>query len=88
MKTKITIITFVAAIAIAAAWHSTQSKAEVDLSYLTLANVEALAGDEDGGGVLCYNSITTGESMLILYCGTCTFIPGKKAGITGTGKCN
>jgi hypothetical protein len=43
MKKKIISIAFVAAIAVAAAWNSTQNKAEIDLSDLALANVEALA---------------------------------------------
>ncbi|MDR3142495.1 MAG: NVEALA domain-containing protein [Tannerellaceae bacterium] len=47
MRKKIMSIAFVAAIAVAAAWNfSWSSKAEVELSDLALANVEALAGCE------------------------------------------
>jgi hypothetical protein len=90
MKKKIRSIAFVVAIAAAATWNFSQSKAKVDLSDLALANVEALASEEndDRTGKLCYKSITTGESLLILYCGTCTYLPGKEAAFSGTGKCN
>ncbi|MDR0749065.1 MAG: NVEALA domain-containing protein [Tannerellaceae bacterium] len=65
MKSRLTSIVFVAAIAIAAAWNFTQSsKAEVELSDLALTNVEALASGEGTspckgyGSVLCtYNNI-------------------------------
>jgi hypothetical protein len=46
MKKKIISIAFVAAMAVAAAWNFTQSKAEVELSDLALTNVEALAYGE------------------------------------------
>jgi hypothetical protein len=49
MKKKIIIIVFIAAIAVTATWNYNQNKTGVDLSDLALANVEALAGDEDGG---------------------------------------
>jgi hypothetical protein len=90
MKTKFFSIVFVAAIAVAAAWNVTQSKTEVELSDLALANVEALASEEDdndGTGKTCYNSITTGDSELILYCGTCTYLPGRRPTFYGTSKC-
>jgi hypothetical protein len=56
MRKKIFSIVFVAAIAIAAAWNFTQSsKAEVELSDIALANVEALASGEGGlGGKQAY----------------------------------
>jgi hypothetical protein len=91
MKKKIISIAFIAAITVAAAWNfSRSSKAEIDLSDIALANVEALASEEndDGTGKLCYKSITAGESLLILYCDTCTYLPGKEAAFSGTGKCN
>jgi hypothetical protein len=58
MRKKIMSIAFVVAIAVAAAWNfSRSSKVEVGLSDLALANVEALAGEEDSGAgkSSCYN---------------------------------
>ncbi|MDR3142493.1 MAG: NVEALA domain-containing protein [Tannerellaceae bacterium] len=46
MKKKIMSIAFVVAIAVAAVWNFNQSKAEVELSDMALANVEALASGE------------------------------------------
>jgi hypothetical protein len=46
MKKKILCLVFVVAMAIVAAWNFTQSKPEVELSDLELANVEALADGE------------------------------------------
>jgi hypothetical protein len=51
MKKKIVSIVFVAAIAVAAAWNFSQSKAEADMPDLALANVEALASGE--GSTTC-----------------------------------
>jgi hypothetical protein len=90
MKKKIISIAFVAAIAVAAAWNFSQSKAEVELSDMALANVEALASEEndDGTGQLCYHTITTKISVQAFYCGTCTYIAGEPAPFSGKGKCN
>jgi hypothetical protein len=55
MKKNIVSIVFVAAIAVAAAWNLSQgSNTGIELSDIALANVEALAADEDtiGGGNL------------------------------------
>lgn len=52
---------------------------EANLNDLALANVEALAQGESGGGSKCYNSITTKEGSQILYCGTCKYEPGKNS---------
>lgn len=46
MKKKIFGIALIAIMALAAGWNFTQSKNEVKLSELALANVEALAEDE------------------------------------------
>ena len=48
MKKKIFGVALIAAMAVAAGWNFNQGKNEVDLSDLTLANVEALASGEGG----------------------------------------
>ena len=50
MKKKIFGIALIAIMALAAGWNFTQSKNEVKLSELALANVEALAQGEDSSG--------------------------------------
>ncbi|RNC63289.1 NVEALA domain-containing protein [Proteiniphilum sp. X52] len=60
---------------------------DADLSDVALANVEALAQGESGGGNKCYNSITTKEGSQILYCGTCKYEPGTNTFWSGTGTC-
>lgn len=50
MKRKICGISLIAVIALAASWNFAQSKNEVTLSDVALANVEALANDESGNG--------------------------------------
>jgi hypothetical protein len=57
--------------------------------------VTAYGGDTSTGsistgkddGIKCYNTITTNESKMVLYCGTCTFISGDSTWSSGTGKC-
>jgi hypothetical protein len=57
MKKKIISIAFVAAIAVAATWNFTQSSnAEIGLSDIALANVEALAKCETITGGSCWYS--------------------------------
>jgi hypothetical protein len=76
MKTKFFSIIFVAAIAVAAAWNFSQSKTEVELSNLALANVEALADGEVSVSGCCTNGIacvltSNGSSMTFLYASPC-----------------
>nr|WP_129730163.1 NVEALA domain-containing protein [Parabacteroides goldsteinii] len=52
MKKKIFGVVIIAAIAITAGWNFNQSKNEVSLSDIVLANVEALARDE-GAVITC-----------------------------------
>ena len=52
MKKKILGVAIIAAMALTASWNFNQSKNEVELSDLALANVEALARGE--GGFNCY----------------------------------
>lgn len=56
-------------------------------SSLKLANIEALTKDESSKKEKCYNSITTKEGSQVLYCGTCTYLPGTDDIISGTGLC-
>ena len=53
MKKKIFGVALIAAMAVAAGWNFNQSKNEVELSDLALANVEALAQGESGGNSWC-----------------------------------
>ncbi|MDR1258651.1 MAG: NVEALA domain-containing protein [Tannerellaceae bacterium] len=69
MKKKLISIAFAAAIAVVAAWNFSQSKAEVELSDLALANVDALASGETFGGYVC-------EFAYVVVCLSNTTIPG------------
>jgi hypothetical protein len=66
MKKKIISIAFVAAIAVTTAWNFIQSKTEVELSDLALANVEALAsGENSGSGCSGCSSIGWGWNKVL-----------------------
>ena len=56
MKKKIFGVALIAAIAVAAGWNFNQSKNEIALSDLALANIEALASYEFGDGYCHYSS--------------------------------
>lgn len=73
MKKKIFGAVIIAAMALAAGWNFNQSKNEVALSDLALANVEALASGE-GGYTRCYVYYTEGFSSgyLVMDCNTCS----------------
>jgi membrane protein required for beta-lactamase induction len=75
MKKKISVFMIVMAIVALAGWNVSQSRSEEWLSDVALENVEALADGESSSGT-CYNTITTMESSMVLYCGTCTYIEG------------
>lgn len=73
MKKKIFGAALIAAMALAAGWNFNQSKNEVSLSDLALANVDALASGEGGGGY-CPRS---GYACIIKFSdGTSTTIMG------------
>lgn len=74
MKTKILGVVAVTAIAVVAGWNFSQSRNEVVLSDLALANVEALANGETATGKTCYNTITKQKSSKVFYCGTCDWV--------------
>lgn len=59
------------------------------LSDITLANIEALASNEGGGdgSTDCYDTITTATAQSVVYCGTCTSIPGKPSTYASLKKC-
>ena len=57
--------------------------------YLFERMVDALSISEgDAGSGKCWNSITTSDGELVLYCGTCTWIPGHHTWNSGNGKCD
>ncbi len=89
MKKQMIKIVAVIALIATAGWNITQSEKEGALSDLALENIEALADPEEGdkGSGQCYNSITTQEGCLVLYCGTCTWISGTKTTFSGTSYC-
>ena len=62
---------------------SNQSEA----SMLLAENVEALASGESKGGI-CYNTITTKDGCMVLYCPSCTYLPGTYTWNSGVGNCN
>jgi hypothetical protein len=68
----------VAAIAIAIA--------AIAFTVTTYGNDTTVSAIDDG--IKCYNTITTNESKMVLYCGTCTFISGNNTWYSGTGKCS
>lgn len=59
MKLKIWGAVLFTAIAVTAGWNYSQSKNKMKLTYLALANVEALANGEDQSGKICYYNGTT-----------------------------
>ena len=65
MKKKIFGVALIAAMALAAGWNFNQSKNEVELSDLALANVEALASGEDTSGKICFYPGTSNYDELI-----------------------
>lgn len=89
MKKKILGAAFIAAMALTAGWNFNQSKNEIMMSKLALANVEALARNEGESGTgTCYKTITTQKGSKILYCSTCTYIKDSTNSWTsGTGQC-
>lgn len=64
-----------------------------------LAQITVPIEGEHGGDCKCYNKIKTcytedqygnkvvDNSRFVLYCGTCTYIPGKPAFLSSTGVC-
>lgn len=86
MKKRILSVAIVTAVAVAAGWNFNQSKNEVELSDLALANVEALASGEDGTGV-CYNTITSKEGARVRYCPTCSWEDGTDPWYAISSKC-
>lgn len=55
MKKKISGVIIIVAVAAATIWNFNQSKNEMTLSELALANVEALATPESDGGKNCWS---------------------------------
>lgn len=88
MIKKIISVAFVASVLSVAVYNYTQSKNGTSMDNLSLANVEALADGESGDGKsTCYNTITTKEGSMVLYCQTCTWVSGTDSWVSGTGRC-
>lgn len=80
-------ISFLAVVIAISALISIKSYSEIKSNALFYDNLEALA-DSEGGGEICYNSITTVEGgQYVRYCGNCKVILGKPAFLSGTGLC-
>ena len=47
------------------------------MNELFNANVEALSQIEQGEYVRCYDRIVTDSTVTVLYCATCTIMPGR-----------
>ena len=79
MKKRIFGAALLIAIAVAAGWNYEQNINEVELSDLSLKNIEALALGEWGQGGVCYQNIQYDHVFpndYILYCGECRYILG------------
>ena len=80
-------ISFLAVVIAISALISINSYSEIKSNALFYDNLEALA-DSEGGGEICYNSITTVEGgQYVLYCGSCTVVKGNPIIFSGTGFC-
>lgn len=84
---KIFVSVAILAITAVAAFNVNFNCQEDSVATLGIANVEALANDESVAGKTCYKSITTKASSQVIYCGTCTWVPGTYSIGSGTGKC-
>lgn len=87
MKKTIIKSAFVAAFIAVAGYAAYHSQHDMELSELAMENVEALASGEGTGSKTCYNTITTMEGSQVLYCQTCSWVPGTPSWISGKGKC-
>lgn len=79
-------ISFLAVVIAISALISIKSYSEIKSNALFYDNLEALA-DSEGGGELCYNSITTKDGEYVLYCGSCAIVKGDPLWFSGTGFC-
>jgi len=62
-------------------------KSNDSVSSLKLANVEALADEESGKSVTCYNTITSQDGSQVRYCPTCSWLPGTDSWCSGKSTC-
>jgi hypothetical protein len=86
MKKKILGGIAILAIAAVAAFNVGFNSQSDGLSDVYLANVEALA-QESGSTKDCWNNISAAVAQQVLYCGTCTYIPGTPGVFAGLKKC-
>ena len=81
------IISIIVAIAAIGAAAVTSAVIKRNSNTILNQNVEALMDGEQGTGI-CYNSISTVEGgQYVLYCGSCTWTPGKPALFSSKGTC-
>lgn len=66
--------------------YKTQSSQSTMADLMLDENIEALTAGETGKET-CYNTITTKEGCKVLYCQTCTYVPGIYTNLSGKGKC-
>jgi hypothetical protein len=87
-KKKIFLAVAIAAIVMVSGLNISRSMNDsTPVSDMELANIEALAQDEGGGGTVCHDTITTAVAQQVLYCGTCTYIAGKPSTYSSSKKC-
>ena len=78
MKVRLLVFIVITAISAILFWRSKFSN-ELSDGFLS-ANVEALADVEHGKYVRCLEIINSDPADTVLYCGTCTEIPGRFVG--------
>ncbi|MBQ3608656.1 MAG: NVEALA domain-containing protein [Bacteroidaceae bacterium] len=74
MRRNILKIAFVVAIAMVAGINVFNAQKPNVLSDVAMANVEALANDEGGKELTCYNSITSKKGCQVRYCPICDYL--------------
>jgi hypothetical protein len=57
-----------------------------DLIIESMVEALSLTEGEPGTGQ-CWKSITSSEGEFVLYCNTCTWLPGRHAFLSGKGDC-
>lgn len=90
MKRFAFIATLVAVVGAASVTYAFSKNSDTKgLTDLQIASIEVLSTDDDPGtgDGTCYEDIHKKDGSKVLYCGTCTYIPGTYDTFSGTGKC-